>query len=191
MAGLGPKGLKAAVVFKEYVSWIDFLGSNFAKPEFNAPGGGGRLIVIDGVTDRMVLPTDGSRDTLGANPNLPPAPTTGTIWHDSNGAEHRVGSEINVSGEGGGSVVTIDGITFGIEVCLDHLAKRLDNLYRNSANAGDPKVQILLIPSWGMTIGAAPCNTVPNAVLFNVDGSRTESAARLNDGVNACDNHPD
>ncbi len=188
---LGPNGLKAAAIFKEYVSSIDFLGDHFGDNTFNESGGGGRLITIDGRTKRMVLPTAGSTDTLGANPNAQPTPTTGTIWHDVKGEEHRVGSEINVSGEGGGSVVTIDGITFGIEVCLDHLVGRLDTFYRQSAKTGDPKTQVLLIPSWGMTIGSGPCHTVPNGLLFNVDGSRTESAARLNDTVNSCDDHPD
>ncbi len=186
---LGPKDLKAAAVFKEYVSSIDFLGDHFGKDAFNELGGGGRLITVGGQDKRMVLPTAGSADMLGANPTPNPTPTTATVWHDRDGRQHRVGSEINLSGEGGASVVTIDGITFGIEVCLDHLARRLNHFYQHSAASGDPKVQVLLIPSWGMTI-KAQCRTVSNAVLFNVDGSRTESVARLNDGVNSCDDHP-
>lgn len=67
----------------------------------------------------------------------------------------------------GGSVFNMDGITFGLEICLDHAATpgnrnagRLDN----AAN-----IQIQLIPSAGMQIGTL--RTVTNGIVFNVDGS--------------------
>jgi hypothetical protein len=102
-----------------------------------------------------------------------------------------VGSEINKSGYGGASVFTIDGVTFGLEVCLDHAQNRLANYYAGAAKAGDPKVQIQLIPSWGMSIGGGKLCVLSQGLVFNVDGARIESTARTNDGRWSCDVHPD
>src|SRR6185369_6324461 len=99
------------------------------------------------------------------------------------------------SGIGGGSVFTMDGITFGLEVCLDHMENRLAEFYKvGVAAVGDPKVQIQLIPSWGMLIGKGELVCVEDAVkpglTFNVDGSRWGSDARARDGTYSCDDHP-
>jgi hypothetical protein len=61
-----------------------------------------------------------------------------------------------------GCIFAMDGITFGLEVCLDHGVGRL----RTAQDCNG--VQIQLIPSWGMKI--MPAARVPNAVAFNVDG---------------------
>jgi hypothetical protein len=61
-----------------------------------------------------------------------------------------------------GCIFEMLGITFGLEVCLDHLNARLINAPDKSG------VQIQLIPSWGMRI-YTECS-VPNAIVFNVDG---------------------
>jgi hypothetical protein len=169
-------GLKQAAVYKEKVSWIDFIGPNFGKPAFGAVDGSGRLIEIHDEKNRTVLPTEGSVEMLGAKPNV-----------QGPGG----GSEINKSGLGGGSVLTVDGITFGLEVCLDHGQSRLHNYYNGKASPGEPTVQIQLIPSWGMSIGGgALCCPNPNGLVFNVDGSKCHSVARVNDGQHSCDAHP-
>jgi hypothetical protein len=68
----------------------------------------------------------------------------------------------------GGTIFTIDGVTFGLEVCLDHDC-RIDNTsgqggrLQHAAN-----IQIQLIPSAGMSIKAF--RTVPGGITFNVDG---------------------
>jgi hypothetical protein len=169
---LGDRWLERAVVYKENVSWIDFLGPNYANDAWKDPSGQGRVIKIYDGTDRVALPTSGSRDTLGATPNQ--------------------GSEINESGVGGRSVVTFDDITFGVEVCLDHYRDRIHNYYNGGPAAkGDPKVQVHLIPSWGSSIGAGKiCWPATNGLAFNVDGSDRRSAARVNDGKYDCDDHP-
>jgi hypothetical protein len=62
----------------------------------------------------------------------------------------------------GGSVFTMDGIHYGLEVCLDHLAGRL-------ANDGDRgAIQIQLVPSAGASI--TPTSVV-GGIVFNVDGA--------------------
>jgi hypothetical protein len=66
----------------------------------------------------------------------------------------------------GGNVFTVDGVTFGCEVCLDHAAttsSSSDGRLNNAAN-----IQIQLIPSGGMS--TSKLRTVENGVVFNVDG---------------------
>jgi len=63
----------------------------------------------------------------------------------------------------GGSVFTMDGITFGVEVCRDHLFGRLKT--SNDKNA--LKVQIQLIPSAGAALKE---DNIVAPIAFNVDG---------------------
>ncbi len=187
------KNLRSAVIYKENVSSIDFLGSHFATfssaaGEWYDPTGAGREINIHGDDVRLVIPTAGSEDLLGDKGR----PFSGRrTWEDAKGIMHTVGSEINTSGEGGGSVITIDGVTLGIEVCLDHMCSRLDDFYQNRAATGDPQVQVQLIPSWGMSIGGGPISCLPDGLILNVDGQRSNSIARINNGHYSCDHHPD
>lgn len=67
----------------------------------------------------------------------------------------------------GGSIFTVDGITFGLEVCLDHAATRASSDTGRLDHAAN--VQVQLIPSAGMSIGSV--STVKGGIVFNVDGS--------------------
>jgi hypothetical protein len=67
----------------------------------------------------------------------------------------------------GGSIFTIDGVTFGLEVCLDHAASTRSKSAGRLNHAGN--IQVQLIPSAGMDINAL--RTVAGGVVFNVDGS--------------------
>ncbi len=89
----------------------------------------------------------------------------------------------------GDPVFTIDGCTIGLEVCLDHLTKRLEEFYASPVAAGKPKPQIHLIPSWGMSIGRGPVVCKTNGIAFNVDGQRGNSDVRIIDGTYGCDVH--
>ena len=163
--------LKQAIVYKENISPIDFLRPAGGAGNWHDSSGAERVIEIHG-EHRRVLPTEGSRDLLGAK-----------------AAQNE--SEINNSGIGGGSVFTIDGITFGLEICLDHAVNKLHDYYNVGAvKSGDPKVQILLIPSWGMSIGGGKVEYVDKGLVFNVDGQRTDSVARIDDGKYYCEPHP-
>jgi hypothetical protein len=67
----------------------------------------------------------------------------------------------------GGCILNIAGVTVGVEVCLDHIASTAPSLGRASRYSGT--IQILLIPSYGMSIGnGLYCRT--GGVVFNVDG---------------------
>jgi len=74
-------------------------------------------------------------------------------------------------GYNGGSIFMLDGITFGLEVCLDHLACRL---LRAWPLTGDLFVQIQLIPSGGMSIKTAAVATQTDGLVFNVDGLQSD-----------------
>lgn len=66
----------------------------------------------------------------------------------------------------GGSIFTVDGVTIGLEVCLDHAATRDSSASGRLEHAAN--IQIQLIPSAGMEIEAL--RTVPGGIVFNVDG---------------------
>jgi hypothetical protein len=160
-------GLRDAVIYKERISAIDFLGVMFGRREFYDGSGDNRKIEIHG-QERTVLPTEGSRDTLGGKPNVP-AP---------NGP-----SELTRHGLGGGSIFNIDGITFGLEICRDHILGRLRDYFLGdrtqtpvvtpAASPGDPRIQVQLVPSWGAEITPDSITGVEGVLVFNVDGRPT------------------
>jgi hypothetical protein len=67
----------------------------------------------------------------------------------------------------GGAIFMIDGITFGLEICLDHIASSAKSDAGRLDHAGN--IQIQLLPSGGMSI--KKLRTVKNGVVFNVDGT--------------------
>jgi hypothetical protein len=83
----------------------------------------------------------------------------------------------------------VDGITFGLEVCLDHGNSKLANYYASDAPRGEPKVQVQLIPSWGMSIDEASLLNQPGILVFNVDGPRGSSAGISEPGKYYCPEH--
>lgn len=70
-------------------------------------------------------------------------------------------------GYNGGSIFRIAGITFGLEMCLDHATRRL---LRAWPRTDDSFIQVQLIPSAGMSIQAAAVATQSDGLVFNVDG---------------------
>ncbi len=220
MGTQGATGLREAVVYKEYVSPIDFLGPNYGKhAEFHKADASGRVVEV-AQKQRPVMAPTGSVDVKGGLGGSSSITGEQRAWFDKNNTRHDYTiSEINRSGMGGGSVFTIDEITYGLEVCLDHAKNRLSRFYdhhcedcyprylqtydsggncpicskalKRSAASGDPKVQIHLIPSWGMTIGGGKVVCVANGPVFNVDGARAgranASVLRTYDGKFGCD----
>ena len=76
----------------------------------------------------------------------------------------------------GGSVFTMDGIRFGVEVCRDHYEGRL------KASTGPKDIQVQLIPSAGVKDPVDQNMVAP--IVFNVDGSFAKVVVR-NNGVDA------
>ena len=143
----GARGAESLVVYKEFISQLDFVER-------------GALFLIHAENRRL-------QSTAGARK---PAQRI----DDAQRAEGDRLSELNKSGLGGGSVFTIDGITFGLEVCLDHGVGRVAHFYRTAAKKGDPRVQIQLIPAWGMDIEQQSVCCVDDGLVFRVDGDDRE-----------------
>lgn len=123
----GEKSLRHVGIYKENFSPIDFVKTT---NDFHKADASQRSITIHGTPDRPVLPTSGAADLAGASPQTTRPVSTKTQ-----------GSEINATGIGGGVVFTMDDVTFGLEVCLDHANDRLSKFYAGTVAAGDPKVQ--------------------------------------------------
>ncbi len=75
----------------------------------------------------------------------------------------------------GGCVFTFDGITIGLEVCLDHIKSKGQPAGTGRLARYADTIQLHLIPSAGMSIGAGLyCR--PGGIVFNVDGLRPPRA---------------
>ena len=116
--------------------------------DFRNVGGGGFVWMKDqgGPQQFGVLPTQGAQDSDIA----------------SKFTDERMG----------GGVFNFDGITLGMEICLDHDTDKM--LHAEN-------LQIQLIPSAGMTINTH--RTIPDGIAFNVDGVRGDSSVEINDSV--------
>lgn len=82
----------------------------------------------------------------------------------------------------GGTIFSMAGVRFGLEVCLDHAEKRLRTSIDNSGGKQKP-VDVQLIPSAGMTIILDAVATRKNGIVFNVDGYRPIDLASVSAAV--------
>ncbi len=174
--------LKERMVEKETISSVDFGG-----PEY---GTGDKFYdplhhLIDFYDSQLrAAPREGAQTTYDASADaaLENKPGTATTFKSKFGDERdtkvhsgRI-SERSASGLGGGSLFDMDGLSFGLEVCLDHSQKRL-----KKSTAG--KVRVQLIPSCGMSIQDNAKHMVANGFIFNVDGSSVVSEAQKANGA--------
>ncbi|ATB47945.1 MSCRAMM family protein [Corallococcus macrosporus] len=155
-------GLREGLVYKEKISHIDFLRNR--SNHWGAPGQ--RNIYVSD-KDVIALPTEGADESLSRKKN----PVSG---------------EVTSTGLGGGSIFTMDGITFGLEVCLDHLTGRMSK-YFNAPPAGAAKVQVQLVPSWGASITPSSLCGMLGALVFNVDGPQGSDACTIVDASPSTD----
>lgn len=141
-------------VSKEWVSHIDFK-REVVPAKLVSTAKGPALPDWDNLQNRKInvmgentsaLPPEGSRD-------LSPLP---------------VGSKF-LDERMGGSVFEIDGIKFGLEICLDHAKNKL---------TGKEKVSIQLVPSCGMSFKAFKC--IPGGLYFGVDAGKPECQVLIN-----------
>lgn len=142
--GNAPDG--SLLVYKEYISAIDFLRLNKDRATWDDPTK--RLAEIEGHA-ALLKPTLGSRDK-GAS-------TAAKNLREYNPTQ---------KGLGGGSIFVCGGVRFALETCLDHLKGRV----KQSVDADrDSKVQVQLIPSAGASIKDEHIVTVRSGLIFNVD----------------------
>lgn len=155
-------GLREGLVYKEKISPIDFL-----RDKANVWGSAPQRNVYLGDKAVLALPSEGADEMLGRKKN----PVSG---------------EVTSTGLGGGSIFTMDGITFGLEVCLDHLEGRMSK-YFNAPPTGAAKVQVQLIPSWGASIKPKFLCGMKGTLVFNVDGPAGSDACTINDASPSLD----
>ncbi|NER29738.1 MAG: hypothetical protein F6J89_19500 [Symploca sp. SIO1C4] len=72
----------------------------------------------------------------------------------------------------GSSYFTIDGLTFGLEICVDHYIERLKRLKKSNKL---PPIDIQLIPSCGMSILQDAIVAQKKGYVFNCDGQSVGS----------------
>ena len=146
------------IVMKEYISHIDFartFNGNWSNPS-------DRVGVVDGNPLTKLAPTSGSRDL-----NVQPSSAINKT------------NERSASGYGGGCLFSIDGVEFALEICLDHYKERVKTYADTTQGLQVP--QIHLITSAGAEIVEDGVFTVPNGLMFNVDG-RGSSDININIG---------
>jgi hypothetical protein len=147
------------VITKEYVSHIDFRRSptqleldaglaatGYTQTTFLDPWSTNRRIEIDGRHVRA-MPPPGSVDVGGSASKF---------------ADERMG----------GAIFTIDGIRFGLEICLDHLVARIP------PGTG---MQVQLVPSAGASLQTLA--TINGGIGFNVDGLSAAGDVQISGSV--------
>ena len=148
----GANPAATVLVYKEFRSQLDFIVRDT------------KLLIHE--ENRNLTPTAGARAPAVNIKDAKPVKGSRT-------------SELNKSGLGGGAIFEIDGITYGLEVCLDHGIRRLGYYYNTEGGkAGHPAVQVQLIPSWGMSINDNNVVAILGGLVFNVDGDRGDSTLK-------------
>jgi hypothetical protein len=146
------------IVAKEFPSHVDFKHPSITNHEWFDPAQ--TRAKVGGRETRNIMPEGGRADPIhGANPS--------TVLN----ANTQKVSELV-----GGTIFTMDGILFGLEVCRDHLIGRLAHSHESG------KVQIQLVPSCGASIAASSISCINDGIVFNVDGDPGSADVQVNSG---------
>ena len=140
----------ARVVVKEHMSKMDFLQrSNDSN------------LTLDLVSEHVNYLPAGLKKTLNSRGK----PTE--IIYDANRGKGKEQQKWSYDGAG---IFTIDGITFGVELCVDH---RLRRLWRSPVKVGQNRVMVQIIPSAGMAVLPQSVVAKLDGLVFNCDGAGT------------------
>jgi len=134
----------AYLIQKEWMSHVDYRRPN-PKPDWDDPAN--RQVEVRGLIAEAI-PSEGSSQ---------PGTVAQSLYKDE---------------RMGGSVFTMDGIRFGVEVCRDHYKGRL------KASPGPLNIQIQLIPSAG--VDNLQDQNIVAPIVFNVDGSEYYNRVAVN-----------
>ncbi len=88
------------------------------------------------------------------------------------------GREQQVVNYDGAGVFALAGITWGLEVCLDHSAT-VQRLQQSPQLPGENLIQLQLVPSCGMGVQAPSVITQTGGYVFNCDGARNSYHSTL------------
>ncbi len=140
----------SCIVMKEFKSGIDFLSKSSENKDNTGK-----------VTEILIEPRDKVGDKLmHEDVEHLKAGKGGNLNRGSGKEAQRLRYE-------GLGMFSVDGIRFGMEVCLDHAMRRL---WRSPPAVGQPRVQIHLVPSAGMSIKSESVVAMPDGYVFNCDG---------------------
>ena len=95
----------------------------------------------------------------------------GDVQHLAPSTSGGPGREQQVLNYDGAGVFSLAGITWGLEVCLDH-RDSVHRLQKSPQLPGENLIQLQLVPSCGMSVQAASVITQFGGYVFNCDGSR-------------------
>lgn len=137
------------IVAKEFPSHVDFKHPGLGNLQWFDPAQ--TQAKVGGQMQRHFAPEGGRIDPV-------------KDWDGTGSAPVLGATTPKVSEKVGGTIFTKDSITFGLEVCRDHLIGRL----AHSQEAGTVLIQ--LVPSCGASIEHKSIACVADGIIFNVDG---------------------
>ncbi|TQF15406.1 hypothetical protein FJV41_13800 [Myxococcus llanfairpwllgwyngyllgogerychwyrndrobwllllantysiliogogogochensis] len=166
---LSPDGKHERLVYKEYVSGIDYI--NETTTTFDAAWARIGHVDTRGMSllgsvnkYRATVPTLGSHDALSQAPTRSQNRDEWSTNSLQGGCIFRLGDAHE----------DINEVCIGVEVCLDHLQRRMKNS-PEGIDTIEPMIQV--IPSAGMDIKDPAVRVVNTGYVFNVDGLRTQASA--------------
>jgi hypothetical protein len=138
----------ARVVLKEWMSGQDFI----VRPVPAAAGIPAGMLYLDMVEHMTPAATD---------------------WFTTSDRLNWRSGDVQQRNDDGGGIFNAGGVTFGVEICLDHLGNRL----LSAQLPGGPGVQVQLVPSCGMWVQDVAIIAAPGGAVFACDGSGRGAAA--------------
>lgn len=154
----GPGGWTRAVV-KELKSHIDFIGNPGVEKVKNTHVYAKPKTRLGALQDSDVEHPQTGKPTLGG-------------WSSNTGA----GKEHQKYEYDGRGIFTEDGITFGVEICRDHLKQRLR---KSPPEWSQGYVQVQLITSAGASIKAESTVAIKGGIVFNCDGNKRSDVKQV------------
>jgi hypothetical protein len=105
----------------------------------------------------------------------PASLVVGAVEHLPSGRP-ATGAERQIVAYDGAGIFSMVGLTWAVEICLDHLDGRLQ---RSPQFPGEPLIQVELIPSCGADITLDNVTAMPGGYVLNVDGMEHTAHADL------------
>ena len=104
----------------------------------------------------------------------PDAMLLGEVEHMASGYQGPGKEKQQVNYDGAG-IFELAGVTWGLEICLDHL-QGVNRLLNSPSLPGETEIQVQLVPSGGMNINAASVVAQEGGYVFNCDGLNIASS---------------
>jgi len=191
--------LQAMVCGAEWKDWLFVFGSilgvsapTFATPPYNIDPSKDKEVYnftltqlggtesTSGVGANAVVKELQSTCDFIASSSTPGALLTANTDYIGAGASG-IGREQQQLAYDGAAIFQQAGLTWGLEICLDHYSQRRDSgrLQRSPQLPGEQQIQVQLVPAGGKSIRQAQTMAMPGGFIFNCDGANGSSAALM------------